>query len=178
MIRLAIIEGNDDLLNTIVSGLQQVGYNSTPLQDIAILNAWLAKHNPDMLVLGMLEKRTAPADRPMPSVSNANDLARWILNPSQLELISPSGKSIPLSLNEYCILRAAAGANGSLLSRKILIESLGEHLWAYDERRLEALISRLRKKLAANSPDNFTLRSIRGRGYLFGAKLLEVPPER
>lgn len=105
---------------------------------------------------------------------NGNGQTRWQLNSSQLELITPDGRAISLSHNECCILRAIANANGKLVSRKTLIEALGHEFWHYDERRLESLISRLRRKLASYVPESFTIRGVKGQGYLFRAELQVV----
>lgn len=105
---------------------------------------------------------------------DGNGQKRWLLNATQMELIAPDGKPIPLTHNECCVLRAAAGAAGHLVSRKALIEALGQNFWHYDERRLEVLISRLRRKLANAFPDGFPVRGVKGHGYLFGVVLEEV----
>jgi len=91
-----------------------------------------------------------------------------------MELIAPNGKHIPLSHNEFCVLQAAAHAQGNLLSRKTLIEALGKNYLHFDERCLEALISRLRRKINSNVDGHFKLRGVRGHGYLFGAVLQEI----
>jgi DNA-binding response OmpR family regulator len=98
----------------------------------------------------------------------------WALSSSQLELIAPNGNPISLSHNEFCVLKAAASAPSNLVSRKVLIEALGHKDWYYDERRLETLISRLRRKLAPHIPEGFPVRGIKGHGYLFGIDLQEI----
>lgn len=108
------------------------------------------------------------------TLSSENNFPVWFLDASLMELIAPDGKHIPLSHNEFRVLQAAAHAQGSLLSRKTLIEALGKNYLYYDERCLEALISRLRRKLNIIRDGSFKLRGIRGHGYLFGATLQEI----
>lgn len=98
----------------------------------------------------------------------------WLLDSSQLNLIVPDGRQVPLSYNEWRVLRAVANADGNLVSRKVLIEALDQNFLHYDERRLESLISRLRRKLAPYAPDGFPVRGVKGQGYLFGVRLQEV----
>lgn len=86
----------------------------------------------------------------------------WALNPRTLTLTAPNGAHIALTHNETRVLNAAARAEGALISRRCLIEALGANYWDYDERRLEALISRLRRKLPGLS-----VRGIKGQGYVF-----------
>ena len=94
-----------------------------------------------------------------------------------MELVAPCGQPIPLSHNEFRLLQAAAGAKGGLVSRKDLVEALGHNYWHYDERRLEALISRLRRKLATCVPEGFPVRGVKGHGYVFGVELREATEE-
>jgi DNA-binding response OmpR family regulator len=67
-----------------------------------------------------------------PEIFNGNEQTHWQLNSSQLQLIAPDNKAIPLSNNECCILRAVINANKNLVSRKTLIEALGQEYWQYD----------------------------------------------
>ncbi|MCK9395425.1 MAG: winged helix-turn-helix domain-containing protein [Methylobacter sp.] len=175
MIRIAILDQSSYLLDKLDSNLQQQGFAATTALDGENLSAWLAKHGIDMLVL-RLPNDTQPAtptpiSKPKPELLSGNQPACWRLNSSQLELITPDGRPIPLSHNECCVLGAAAKANGSLISRKMLIEALGQNFWHYDERRLESLISRLRRKLASHTQENFPIRGVKGQGYLFGVEL-------
>lgn len=173
MIRIAIFDHNAYPLNSIVSGLQQADFATTSKLDGENLSAWLAKHGVDLLALHL------PAENEQPSVTRSTKpethsrdrQAGWRLNAAQLELISPYDEPIPLSHNECCVLRAAASASGNLVSRKMLIEALGQNFWCYDERRLESLISRLRRKLASYAPEGFPIRAIKGQGYLFRVEL-------
>jgi DNA-binding winged helix-turn-helix (wHTH) protein len=174
MIRIAIVDHNTYPLHNIVAGLQQADFATTARLDGESLSAWLAKHGVDILALHLPNAN----ERPRLAISNAkpemlshNEQACWQLNATKLELMTPYGKLVPLSHNERCVLRAAANANGNLVSRRMLIEALGEDFWHYDERRLESLISRLRRKLAAYAPEGFPIRGVKGRGYLFKVQL-------
>lgn len=172
MIRISIDNEDAGLLETLASNLLQAGYTPTSLSGGSSMNALPAGHDADILVLG------APRDSahiavvksvPLPKVVNGQ--TPWRLNSLQLELTAPDGQQIYLSHDECCILQAAARANGQLLGRKTLIEALGQNFLHYDERRLEALISRLRRRLGSYDPDGFPIRAVRGHGYLFGVKL-------
>ncbi len=112
-----------------------------------------------------------PIDKTKAKTRNGNTQAGWQLNSSHLQLIAPNDSPIQLSHSECCILKVVANANGNLISRKKLIEALGHNFWQYDERRLESLISRLRRKLASYAPEGFPIRGVKGQGYLFGAEL-------
>ena len=170
MIRIAILDQNTYPLDNIAANQQQTGFAATTALDGENLSLWLAEHGVDMLVLRLPNDNGQAQDK----TPNSDGQACWLLNSLQLELIAPDGRHIQLSHNECCILKAAADANGNLVSRKKLIEALGHDFWHYDERRLEALISRLRRKLASYTPENFPIRGVKSQGYLFGGVLQAV----
>jgi hypothetical protein len=177
MIRIAILDRNTYPINSILSGLQQADFAITAKLDGENLSAWLATHGVDILALHMPDANERPrlaSSNTKPGMLSGNGQACWQLNASKLELMTPYGKLVPLSHNERCVLSAAANANGNLVSRRILIEALGQDFWCYDERRLESLISRLRRKLAAYAPEGFPIRGVKGQGYLFKVRLQAV----
>ncbi|MBI3480607.1 MAG: response regulator transcription factor [Nitrosomonadales bacterium] len=170
MTHVAIVDAK--LLAGIISQLQQPGHTTVALTDSASLNAWLSEHEAAVLLLGQLERRKAAI--PTATRVRRKTDAHWSINPVRLELVTPGGKVITLSHNECRILCAAARAKKQLVDRKVLIEAMGQNFLHYDERRLEALISRLRRKLSACVSDGFPVKGVKGQGYLFGVKLLEV----
>lgn len=172
MILIAIHDHNAYLFENISSNLQLTDFTATTVLNGENLTAWLAAQGVDVSALYLPNENERPATiSTPPDKLNSNKQARWQLISSQLELITPDGSFIHLSHNEFCILRAAANANGNLVSRKMLIEALGQNFLHYDERRLEALISRLRRKLASYAPEGFPIRGVKGQGYLFGVEL-------
>lgn len=106
--------------------------------------------------------------------TDARAQRKWSLNAPRMELVSPDGTAIPLTHNELCVLKTVAASAGGPVSRKALIEALGHKAWYYDERRLETLISRLRRKLALYWPEGVAVRAIRGKGYLFDITIREL----
>lgn len=174
MILIAILDHHAYLYEDIPSNLQLTDFTPSTVLNSENLSALLATHGVEIAALPLaLEHQPSPIPLQAKSerLNNANQ-PHWQLNLSQLELIAPDGRPIPLSHNECCVLGAAATANGNLVSRKILIEALGQNFWQYDERRLEALISRLRRKLAPLTPEGFPIRGVKGQGYLFGVELV------
>ena len=93
----------------------------------------------------------------------------WALNPRTLTLTAPNGAHIALTLANPRAERRRPRRR-RLVSRRCLIEALGANYWDYDERRLEALISRLRRKLPGLS-----VRGIKGQGYVFDSVRLDGP---
>lgn len=178
MNRIDIFEADAASLDDFASRLHQSGRAALSPSEIASLNAWLASQEPGLLMLRpSRENARIPAfsaDIQIPGRNHGKEKPHWLLDSAQLALTAPEGKVIPLTHSECCILRAAANTHEKLLSRKTLIKSLGQNHLHYDERCLEALISRLRRKLASCTQDSFPLRGVRGQGYLFGAKMIQI----
>lgn len=88
------------------------------------------------------------------------DIARCVL------IVEPHTE-IPLTRQEVRILTVFAQIQGGEASRKQLIEGLGGNYMTFDQRRLETVISRLRRKLSVATGIEKTIRAMRGDGYLF-----------
>lgn len=88
-------------------------------------------------------------------------------------LITPSGERIDLTPSESLVLSRLSRAAGAQATRRQIIEAFGERYLEYDERRLETIVSRLRKKLEAAGLPADTVRAVRGIGYALQAPLQE-----
>ncbi len=95
------------------------------------------------------------------------DLPAWGLALQPLLLRAPTGQALAVNAVEACILATLARAPLRQASRRDLVEALGEDWLLYDERRLEAVLSRLRRKIAEATGDDAPLRTLRGFGYAF-----------
>jgi len=99
----------------------------------------------------------------------------WRYSPSTWILTAPSGLGIKLSKSERALIEFFLNHAGSVAKRRDIIDkALGEDYWLYDERRLEAIISRLRRKLKQISPLLQPLRAVHGAGYEFTAVLVRA----
>lgn len=88
------------------------------------------------------------------------------------QLVAPE-QTVDLTPSETVLLTRMARATGRMVSRRELIEALGADYLVYDERRLEALVSRLRKKLVAAGLPPQALTAVRGVGYTLQVELQE-----
>lgn len=127
-------------------------------------------------------QRRLPAALPAPPPP-----AAWILRQAGRELVTPHHQPIALTHMESQVLGVLAQHIGQTVERKILIaEIAGASAHAFDPRRLEVCICRLRQKMldagpaATNLPaDALPLKTARGVGYAFTqAIVIEGLPER
>lgn len=95
----------------------------------------------------------------------------WTLNAPSLTLDTPTGATVTITQPEARLLETMARAPQRQSSRRELVQALGESWETYDERRLEAMVSRLRRKLTEAVGRDAPLRSMRGQGYSFSEAL-------
>ena len=91
----------------------------------------------------------------------------WHLDVVERVLISPNGVAVLLSAAELLVLKLLFGSEQRFASRESLIEQLDGTADAGSAHRLEALISRLRRKVGDKVGLKLPLRSAYGRGYEF-----------
>ncbi len=163
-----------------------------PDEDGLALAGWLRSTQPQLGIV-MLTARTARQDRLAGHAEGADhylckpvdaeelvavlralerrlmlpQAAQWVLDTRLLQLHSPQGHCMALNVAELGILGALARLPRRQASRRELVEALGEDWLLYDERRLEAVISRLRRKIADTTGADAPLRTLRGFGYTF-----------
>jgi DNA-binding response OmpR family regulator len=89
----------------------------------------------------------------------------WKLSQAEWNLQSPTGTHIALSGMEYKFLFILNAKNGSAVSRRHIIEQLGKDRASYDDRNLDALVLRLRRKVRSLTAEDFPLKTIHGSGY-------------
>ncbi len=89
------------------------------------------------------------------------------LDPGRRELIGPQGRPIALTTAEFNLLELFARHPQRILSRDTIMDLLKGHDWTPFDRSIDALVSRLRRKIEVD-PDNPALvKTVRGVGYVF-----------
>lgn len=110
-------------------------------------------------VIRSLWSRIAPTDR----AAAATEM--WQFDAVAWTLAAPDGVSVRLSAAEYHVVCLLALDPGMPVSRDILFQTLGKIASGPEDRSLDVLLSRLRRKFAASNHD-FPLKSARGIGYV------------
>jgi two-component system response regulator PhoP len=92
---------------------------------------------------------------------------RWTLSPGDWVLRNPQGSELAVSDAERRFLKVMIAASGQVVERETLIAACGQDINDYDPHRLDAVISRLRKRTEQAGLGSLPLQSIRGTGYVF-----------
>lgn len=102
--------------------------------------------------------------------------ADWTLDRNAHHLVSPQGVVVNLSSGEYRLLDAFLSHPNRVLSRDQLMEILQGRDWGPFDRSIDVQVSRLRRKLKDNADGAELIKTIRGEGYMFTAKVSRVSP--
>ena len=93
----------------------------------------------------------------------------WTLDLASHELVSPQGDHIHLTSNEFKLLSIFVKSSNRILNRDQLLELLTEREWTPDDRSVDVLVGKLRKKIEQDHLNPVLIKTIRGAGYLFTA---------
>lgn len=103
--------------------------------------------------------------------ANNNLKTQWILDDIRWELKAPNNLDIELTRNEFNLLSCFVDKPGITLSRDEIIIGLGFNPIDYDNRRLEVMLRRLRKKIEEAGVVKFPLQTVYGAGIAFNEQL-------
>ena len=91
----------------------------------------------------------------------------WALDDVKRQLVAPGQPPIELSAQDYTVLKAIFDGEGQPVSKKEIVAALGEDFLAYDLRRLDTQINRLRRKVLDATGTDLPLKTLRNEGYQF-----------
>lgn len=97
--------------------------------------------------------------------------AGWKLNAVNWSLLSPNGRTVKLTQSETMLLNALASQPGQTVQKDALVRALGHVPAAYDFRRMEILVRRLRNKVAKQTSIQLPLETVHGLGYAFASDI-------
>ncbi|RBA22891.1 PAS domain S-box protein [Herminiimonas fonticola] len=95
--------------------------------------------------------------------------ALWKISASPRRLIAPDGVSISLSRQDHIVLLTLM-SGGESVTRKAIVEALGEDFLDYDQRRLDTQMRRLRRKVSEACSYQLPVSTLRSIGYCFHEK--------
>ncbi|MEZ0469225.1 response regulator transcription factor [Luteimonas salinilitoris] len=94
---------------------------------------------------------------------------RWRLDTGGWCLLSPAGRSVPLTRTERRVMARLTEAPGRLVTRNTLIAELTSNVYDFDTHRLDSLIYRLRRKVVDACGEPLPLNAVHGEGYVLAA---------
>lgn len=97
----------------------------------------------------------------------------WFLNQVRWEIKAPNNLEIELTRSEYALMSCFVNRPGQTVSRNEIIRGLGFDPIDYDNRRLEVMLRRLRKKIEDSGVVKFPLQTVYGVGLAFTEALKE-----
>ena len=121
-------------------------------------------------VLRRAERQTDPEARDAVLHFNGMRLER-----SRRTLVRDDGREIPLSSGEYALLVVLADKPGHVFSRDVLMTRLHGHDAGPFDRAIDVQVGRLRRKIEDDALHPRVIKSVRGAGYVFSAKVVRVP---
>lgn len=94
----------------------------------------------------------------------------WTLNTSDLSLLSSSGKKVTLTVREATFLNILMRSPGDTIDRQIVAQALDINAGDLNDRRMDSMIRRLRKKTKETLGVNLPIHTVYGKGYVFSGR--------
>lgn len=129
---------------------------------------YLVKHSSlreiEATVQSLMRRLQDPQSR---ATSQAPD--QWLLNRSSWNLVAPNRTEVKLTATEFAFVTALLEKAGQPCSREELAQILARPQTSWDNRHLDAVVNRLRRKIKDYAQIEAPIRMIYGRGYAFSA---------
>jgi two-component system OmpR family response regulator len=117
-----------------------------------------------------LYRRIQQGNDQSPSSSRPPERSCWSFDATDWSVISPNGSRVVLTTSEYRVIQLFLSKPGVGVTREELGAALGKKLNGYDDRSIDALIARLRKKIQQASGEEIPIRTARSVGYVFAVQ--------
>jgi two-component system, OmpR family, response regulator len=105
---------------------------------------------------------------------SAEDVIRfegWSLDLLRRRLTDPDRREVALTTSEFALLAIFAKRPGHVLDRDRLLNLTKGRGWSGFDRTIDAHVARLRKKIERDPANPTFIKSVRGSGYLFAARV-------
>ena len=94
----------------------------------------------------------------------------WVFSKASRRLMSPEGEDIPLTRGEFDLLAALVSNRGRVMSRDNLLDHVSHRDWEPNDRTIDVLIGRVRRKIEADPKRPRRLITVHGIGYVFAGE--------
>ena len=120
-------------------------------------------------IRAVLRRAHPPAAKPAASQPDRLAFGDWVLDLGRRELQSAPHATRELTTAEFNLLEAFARRPHRVLSRDVIMDLLKGYDWTPMDRSIDALISRLRRKIEIDPDNPKLIKTVRGTGYVFAA---------
>ncbi len=104
----------------------------------------------------------------LPSAANGNG-DQWLLDGTNWTLVAPNLRSLKLTATEFAFMSALCNRGGDICQREELMEILARPRSNFGNRHLDAIVSRLRRKIEERTSLVAPIKVVYGVGYTFTA---------
>lgn len=98
-----------------------------------------------------------------------NTAGKWALDSRNWTLTAPNQRSLKLTATEFALVRTLCKHDGGVCARKELAETIARPKTHFDNRHLDAVVSRLRRKIGEQTNLEVPIKVVYGVGYTFTA---------
>jgi DNA-binding response OmpR family regulator len=95
----------------------------------------------------------------------------WEMDLLSHELVSPLGEERVLTSHEFRLLEAFIQNPGSVMSRDQIMQHMYDRDWSHNDRSIDVLVGKLRKKIEEDPAQPKLVLTIRNYGYKFAARV-------
>ncbi|MEM1050330.1 MAG: response regulator [Pseudomonadota bacterium] len=165
---IIMVTGKGDLIDTVV-GLE-VGaddYISKPFHVREVLARVRSVLRRAESKAALRENREQPAD----PGSQTYCFDRWQVDFQRLDMRDSDNVKNTLTTGEFSLLEVFVNNPGRVMTRNVLMDNLRGQDWAANDRSIDNQIARLRKKIERDPAQPELIKTVRGAGYTFTAKV-------
>jgi two-component system, OmpR family, response regulator len=122
-------------------------------------------------------RRKGTADAGQPTLNPRSErlaFEDWTMDLGRREVMSKSKGALALTTAEFNLLEILARRPQRVHSRDAIMDLLKGHDWTPFDRSIDALVSRLRRKLEADPENPCLLKTVRGVGYIFACEVRQA----
>lgn len=102
----------------------------------------------------------------------------WVLDPLKRKLTDAQGVTVPISTAEFRLLRAFLDSPRQVMDRDLLLDLVQGRTAQLFDRAVDNQVSRLRRKIEADTSNPQLILTVRGGGYRFAADVKRAAPNQ
>lgn len=114
-------------------------------------------------------RRVSDDAREHPADASIACFEGWSLDLNAYELVSPDGDLVHLTSHEFQLLEALVRHGHRVLTRDAILELLSGRDWTPEDRSVDVLVGKLRRKLETDRHAPRLIKTVRGVGYILTA---------